>query len=470
MQQIYFKKEGLQNYMVLDCEQELETGYQVSLLQHHAIPYFLQYELREIDGKQSLYYRLTYRTTLESVADSISFTYLRIRNMVESIIGAMETLEEYLLEADGVMWKSNRIFVEVASGKLMFCYCPIQELGKGSLREFLLELLQRMDKQEEKAKMYFLQFFHLVTESDCTLDQLKAFLKNSEQVKEHNPYLNRVEMTPYSTKEQNLMMKESIMEVPKEKVQEALFSLEEEPVSIEAELTKQKKSDGAGIWVIRVALGIIGLVNIAFIVGLLLDMLTYDYAKYLFVSLAVFIVLTIIYMNMTKEETADEMMKSYFAEEGKDTMSMFADLEEDMPKQDTFSFKQPENRENDYGETVVLSGEEEKQEEIIQEDYGTTLYLKAMNGEYPEVYVKKPSIVLGCMNDCCDYILAVKGISRMHAKLIQKEEGMYVLDLNSTNGTYLNGELIESGKEYRIEEGDMLAFAQCKFLVMGKVI
>lgn len=53
----------------------------------------------------------------------------------------------------------------------------------------------------------------------------------------------------------------------------------------------------------------------------------------------------------------------------------------------------------------------------------------------------------------------------MHAKLMHKEDGIYLLDLNSTNGTYINGELVDGGQDYKLEEGDLIAFAQSQFYV-----
>jgi pSer/pThr/pTyr-binding forkhead associated (FHA) protein len=54
----------------------------------------------------------------------------------------------------------------------------------------------------------------------------------------------------------------------------------------------------------------------------------------------------------------------------------------------------------------------------------------------------------------------------MHAKLMKKEDGLYLLDLNSTNGTFLNGESLISGEDVKIEEGDIVAFAKCEYMVV----
>ena len=52
--------------------------------------------------------------------------------------------------------------------------------------------------------------------------------------------------------------------------------------------------------------------NIVLIMGLLLNLLTYDYMRFLFFTMGALILLTVIYMQITKEESADEIMKEYF--------------------------------------------------------------------------------------------------------------------------------------------------------------
>ena len=109
-------------------------------------------------------------------------------------------------------------------------------------------------------------------------------------------------------------------------------------------------------------------------------------------------------------------------------------------------------------ETTVLCTEHQ---EIVIEDAPQELCLKSMNPQkYSDIYIEKNSIVLGCMLGSCSYLIKENGISRMHAKLIKKEDGLFLIDLNSTNGTYLNDELIVGGKEHLLEEGDVISLAK----------
>jgi len=48
------------------------------------------------------------------------------------------------------------------------------------------------------------------------------------------------------------------------------------------------------------------------------------------------------------------------------------------------------------------------------------------------------------------------GVSRQHACIHQNDKGLYVEDMDSTNGTYLNGQRLSSFKVYPLHNGDVL--------------
>lgn len=59
-----------------------------------------------------------------------------------------------------------------------------------------------------------------------------------------------------------------------------------------------------------------------------------------------------------------------------------------------------------------------------------------------------------------------KFISARHAHLFVRDEELYVLDLGSTNGTYLNGKLLNKMQEYKLINNDRLTFADEEFEVV----
>lgn len=438
MQSVWFHKEGMKRYMIAANEEIEEDSYRSRLMQYHPVPYFMPYELRVLDGKQMRYYLLPYHTILQTVMEHISFTPDKLRNMLLSIIGVIETVENYLLDFDGIVWNSNRISVEINSGRLVFCYNPVVCPENGSLKELLSELLQAVGKRDEETVLLLLQFYNLVTEPQCTLEQLLQF-------------------------------REEKLEGPKGKRE----VLDETDVSVD--ISKRPEPIGAGerqgqdmsVLIVRGIFFILLGVNFILIPCLLLNILTYDYIKYLFGSLGGLIVVTIIYMSLTKEESPEDIMQAYFQENG------FSENDVINPGQK--ERHQPAEQ-IEYGETTLLDAGSQwdgpdADNAIVEEDTPEELCLMPMKAEKGEtIRMYKESIVLGCMPEGCDYILEGKGVSRMHAKLIKREGSLYVLDLNSTNGTYLNGECIDNGETYELEKGDVVSFSTVEFYVSQYVV
>lgn len=104
---------------------------------------------------------------------------------------------------------------------------------------------------------------------------------------------------------------------------------------------------------------------------------------------------------------------------------------------------------------------------------GETVFLKKASGLvlhsenpiYPSMEITSDQFLIGKKKDAVDGWLKARGISRLHGK-ISKEEGTYYLtDLNSTNGTFLNGGRLEVNEKARIRQGDIVGFADVKYVV-----
>lgn len=95
------------------------------------------------------------------------------------------------------------------------------------------------------------------------------------------------------------------------------------------------------------------------------------------------------------------------------------------------------------------------------------LFLRSQSAAYPDLRVTKESFLIGKKKDAVDAWLKARGISRIHSKISREEDCFYLTDLNSTNGTFLNGGRLEVHEKARLRPGDCVGFADVKYVVEG---
>lgn len=104
----------------------------------------------------------------------------------------------------------------------------------------------------------------------------------------------------------------------------------------------------------------------------------------------------------------------------------------------------------------------------------TTLGLESINAPvFPylirkrnneKIRVDKPAFRIGKEKGYCDYFVSDNSaVSRSHANIITKEKRYYVIDLNSTNHTYVDDRLIQQGQEVEIFSGTKIRLANEEF-------
>lgn len=77
----------------------------------------------------------------------------------------------------------------------------------------------------------------------------------------------------------------------------------------------------------------------------------------------------------------------------------------------------------------------------------------------------RDEIVIGRSPEC-DYVIPDRQVSRKHVRLYRMEDGFYIADLGSKNGTYVNGSSIAD--PVLLQDGDLIQVALAiKFMYLG---
>lgn len=95
------------------------------------------------------------------------------------------------------------------------------------------------------------------------------------------------------------------------------------------------------------------------------------------------------------------------------------------------------------------------------------LKLVAINSSTPfELNVLTDDFIIGKKPELVDGVISFnRMISRSHCKIIERNHKYMVMDLNSANGTFLNGMRLTSNRAYAVKDGDVLRLANSDFRI-----
>lgn len=113
----------------------------------------------------------------------------------------------------------------------------------------------------------------------------------------------------------------------------------------------------------------------------------------------------------------------------------------------------------EYDDTALLEAEEGTC--LLQEEKSYCGYLhRANTGET----IRIQSAVFRLGKGAVDYVINNPVVSRRHAEIVDRDGRFFVIDLDSKNHTYINDEIIPSGYEMEIQNGDRLKLANEEFV------
>ena len=142
-----------------------------------------------------------------------------------------------------------------------------------------------------------------------------------------------------------------------------------------------------------------------------------------------------------------------------------------------FGRKKSDNR-NSYREELrqMVNGYavcEETRYTVKAEEYGKTIYIEEKQEISPGLYTEKGELavsitkfpfVVGKRKEDADYVLSDYSASRVHARFVEEKDGIYLEDLNSTNGTFLNSTPLTPYEKYTISSGDYISFGHLTYI------
>ena len=147
--------------MILSGGAEIDrNAYPLHMIRENAIPGFLRCRTEEMDGELLFCYDITSMQTLQSVMESQEVDAVLLRMLFLLIPDAMETLEEYLLDPQGLLLSPDMIYLNQERDQMRFCYYPGAEAGlTESLQQLGEGILPRLDHKDREAVVLGYAFY-----------------------------------------------------------------------------------------------------------------------------------------------------------------------------------------------------------------------------------------------------------------------------------------------------------------------
>lgn len=132
-------------------------------------------------------------------------------------------------------------------------------------------------------------------------------------------------------------------------------------------------------------------------------------------------------------------------------------LKKDKKKEEKPQRTEPIEEEWEVGETLFFESQENEEEWKLQ---------WKERGRLKQSVIDSFPCKIGKIKEEVSIVISDVSVSRIHCQLIKRENKIAIMDLNSTNGTCLNGIPLKNGEIIEIEKNDEILVGKVKILVV----
>lgn len=464
-----YYRELKHNYLVFEnaCEVTDNDSYQYRIAESGRIKGIIPCSERMINGKSFFYYEIGSMQTLRDRYLSARMGSEELLRLLEAVKDTLENLSEFLLGDEAIVFNIGNIYTDLTTGAFGFIFCPFFDEEK-SFSGFTTQLLDIVDDSDELATEIVYGLCEKASEKGGF-----AYEIISELLKERAG--DKVVPEEKSVFPEYVQMKEPDAG--------DIYTFDEEEDPDEERTFPEKKNSGIRRANVKLGGKIQVMISLLFM-GVIAAMM---YVRMNFVLSGEENILSIIVMlvcaisgavafiggsrQMKKskamgreaDEEDDEEEDEDWEEEDTDDFGSFDDGF-DMEKNNVIPVAvtrtQPVVSKSCYSQNVYASNETV----VLDEEFCGPLSLFSRNlDKTVRIALDKLPVTIGKLPECVDKVVPDMSISRMHCRIVSDGDGIAILDLGSTNGTYRNGVRLLPQEKIRIEEGDEIRIGRVCF-------
>lgn len=485
-----YKRDLNHNYLAIHEDIELDTSsYQVRMLAGNAIPSLLKCQFHGVEGKIVFHYDITSKQSITVLYEGKLLKEKDLKIIFGSFIQVMEQMAEYLLNPGQILLQPEYMYMDINRKEVLFCYLPGKEGDvKEQLQALLEYILPKIDHDDKKAVSLGYNVYRWILEDNFRLEQVKEELYReiNKETLEEKPKKKEVQIEAGKIPSSKTDEAEKF-DYENENL-EALFDFSKEIIMedsgkkhlSDADDKKYKGKKDSFNQKIYIIVPVVGTVIImAILAANMMGILPWIQVEILLmgvVLLAMLLSLICFFLGKIRDKKEREKTEWEWKQKVKKhketaennvikevitTSQEISDFNKEIKKKETQEWNLEKDFQdgdtNDYGETVVLSAAAVR---------GPATMVSKEPGEFATIYLKDDLTVIGKLESAVDAIIPVATVSRLHAKVRKRENEYYLADLNSRNGTSVNGRMLAINEEYLLQDEDEVDFAEARYIFL----
>lgn len=479
-----YQKSLNQNYLVYKNEYE-EENYELRMLAENQIDHLLPVELRSIDGRDDIYYKIESFQPLSKLYKNREMKLKDVRVVLIGLTEAIAAIQEYMLDESHVVLLPDYMFIHTESREVRLLFHPFYEGDiRGGVRDFADYLIGRIDHTDQQAVMMGYQFYRIVKEDNFIIEDIvKLYRQEQKNIADENRELTQERDFEINGEIPENKFAETGRYLIEDKIPEGDRGKETNKYKITNEEYKKsnlkskdsdqkQENDKTGsnlkkLFICSIAALLSG-IFLCFGIGY------YKPDRMAKVILALVLLISVLGVSKeifrhfrnrkdcdSEENKYDKIFAGYEKKAANETGGLYQQdpvfMNEDYQRE---NYQKEEYRKEDfiaenyktdncqteiYGKTVLLSASGKMAENIL---------IEKRHGKEIVHQLEEFPYLIGKIKNSVNLVLNDVSVSRIHAKLTEEDGQVYVQDCNSTNGTYVNGVLLEKEEKIPIEAED----------------
>ena len=453
--EIHYKREMKRNYLVVEPEPGTQPGYEARMLANNSIDGLLRFHIKYMDERQSYYYDITSMQPLSRLLQNRFIDRGEICQLLIELHVALVRMEEYLLSEDGLLLDPDYIYVKPEGFQTGLCLVPGHS---GHFPEALTHLLQYlMKKVDHKDKESVVLAYGMYQESlkeNYGIEDLMKLVQREKGTEGEEKAVSGDEEMP--EKEVLDWVEHSERTVHGAPGPAELWGKDSERPAEVWKTETGGDSDGEERLPLKkqAAFGAVLSCAVPALAWFLRGPAFLKRYGPLFVLLPIATVVLIavwdifIWKLRSGRGAAQSGRTKETGEEPAYRWEIPEEEDEGKPEEQICE------EETDF-QTVLLAGAPE------QPQLHRLQAVTAGEEDSPIAYFP---FVIGKHEELVDYVLNRSTVSRLHMRIDREGDEYRVTDLNSTNGTIVDGTLLEANETVKVKAGDEICIADMRYI------